>query len=143
GDNVAEYAQKFRSRPGKRDGLFWEVKTGDAPSPLGALFAAAERQGYRSLRTASGPTPFHGYQYRILLAQGDKAPDGARSYVIKGKMIGGFAVIAFPVRYGVSGFKSFMVNHDGDVYEADLGPGTDGIASATRAFNPDPRWKKI
>src|SRR5262249_46919325 len=70
GDNVAEYAQKFRSSPGKKDGLFWEVKEGETPSPLGSLLAAAERQGYRNLRTATGPTPFHGYEYRILLAQG-------------------------------------------------------------------------
>src|SRR5215813_8818863 len=140
GDGVLEYAQKFASAPGKRDGLYWPTKPGEPPSPLGDLVVRARAEGYR--RAESGPTPFHGYLYRILTAQGPAAKDGEYDYITRGHMIGGFALVAFPVQYGVSGVMTFIVNHDGVLYEKDLGPNTRSIAFAMKKFNPDDTWKK-
>lgn len=140
-DGAADYARRFRSRPGKKDGLYWPVKQGGPESPLGPLFAGAVREGYKA-RDAK-PIPFHGYYFRILTAQGPKASGGAYDYLVKGKMIGGFAVLAYPARYGISGIKTFAVNHDGVVYEADLGPTTGTAATKIRAFDPDDRWTKV
>jgi hypothetical protein len=140
-DGVPEYAPKFASTPGKRDGLYWETTPEEAPSPLGPLLAAATKDGYAP--TASPPLePYHGYFYRILTGQGKDAPGGAYDYIVKGKMIGGFAVIAYPARYGASGVKSFIVNQDGVVYEKDLGENTGAIASEMTMFNPDASWKR-
>jgi hypothetical protein len=121
---VPEYAQKFRSSPGKNDGLYWSVSPGEKESPLGPLLADAVKAGYRAPDATSGPVPYQGYYFRILAGQGEHAPGGAYDYLVKGKMIGGFAVIAYPAKYGVSGVKTFMVSHDGMVYAADLGPQT-------------------
>src|SRR5262249_7431344 len=121
---VPEYAQQFRSSPGKKDGLYWPAAAGEADSPLGPLVADAVRCGYRVSRANTGPIPYQGYYFRILTGQGERADGGAYDYLVKGKMIGGFAVIAYPATYGVSGVKTFMVNHDGIVYETDLGPRT-------------------
>jgi hypothetical protein len=140
--HVPEYAQKFRSSPGKKDGLYWPASPGDRESPLGPLVAGAVKAGYRAPDANSGPAPYQGYYYRMLTGQGAHASGGAYDYVVKGKMIGGFAAIAYPARYGVSGVKSFMVNHDGVVYEADLGSQTASRAEKLRTFDPGPGWSK-
>jgi len=139
---VPEYAQKFRSSPGKKDGLYWPAAAGEAQSPLGPLVANAVRDGYRPASENSGPIPFQGYHFRILTGQGEHAPGGTYDYVVKGKMIGGFAVIAYPATYGVSGVKTFMINHDGTLYEADLGPQTLQAAEKIQTFDPGNGWRK-
>jgi hypothetical protein len=139
---VPEYAQRFRSSPGKKDGLYWQVSPGDKESPLGPLIADAVKAGYRAPEANSGPVPYQGYYFRILTGQGEHAPGGAYDYVAKGKMIGGFAVIAYPAKYGVSGVKTFMVSHDGVVYEADLGPQTARLAGKLQKFDPGSGWSK-
>ena len=131
----------FASTPGKHDGLYWRTKADEPPSPLGDLVVRAHAEGYR--RSASGePTPYWGYLFRILTAQGPAA-DGAYDYVVRGHMIAGFALVAFPATYGVSGVMTFIVNHDGVVYQKDLGPTTRATASAMRLFNPDATWTKV
>ena len=141
GQGILEYAQRFASTPGKRDGLYWPTDPGEPLSPLGALVARARAEGYRR-DESGGPTPLHGYIYRILTAQGPAAPDGAYDYVVNGHMIAGFALVAFPAQYGVSGVMTFIVNHDGVVYENDLGPKTRELARAMRKFDPDGTWRK-
>jgi hypothetical protein len=140
-DGVREYAMRFASSPGKHDGLFWETKPGEKPSPLGPLVAAARAEGYRKGKRGS-PAPYHGYYYRILTAQGPDARDGAYDYMAHGRMIGGFALVAFPAQWGISGVMTFIVNHEGIVYQKDLGPNTGAIARAMKRFNPDTSWKK-
>lgn len=140
GTGILEYARKFVSTPGKRDGLYWTTKSGEGPSPLGDLVARARAEGYR--RQGDGPTPFHGYLYRILTAQGPAAPGGDYDYVTRGHMIGGFALVAFPAQYGNSGVMTFIVNQDGVVYQKDLGLNTRAVAVALRKFNPDDTWEK-
>ena len=140
GNGILEYAQRFASSPGTRDGLYWPTRPGEPPSPLGELVVRAYGEGYR--RRTDGPTPFHGYLYRILTAQGPAARDGAYEYVMRGHMIAGFALVAFPAEYGVSGVMTFLVNHDGVVYEKDLGRDTRDLAVAMRAFDPDATWTK-
>jgi hypothetical protein len=141
GDRIPEYAPQFVSTPGKHDGLYWQTKADEPPSPLGPLLAAATREGYTD--SVSKPlAPYHGYFYRILTKQGNNAPGGAQDYLIKGHMIGGFAVIAYPARYGVSGLMSFMVNQDGVVYEQNLGKNTAAIAAKINMFNPDASWRQ-
>jgi hypothetical protein len=140
-NGLLEYAPKFVSAPGKRDGLYWETTGTEAQSPLGPLIAAAAKDGYA--RVAALPLePYHGYYYRILTRQGKDAPGGAYDYMVKGKMIGGFAVIAFPARYRASGIMTFMVNHEGVVYEKDLGKSTPVLAEKMTAFDPDASWKR-
>jgi Protein of unknown function (DUF2950) len=141
-DGLREYAQRFGSTPGKRDGLYWETKPGETSSPLGPMVARARAEGYGP-RRGGRAAPYHGYYYRILTAQGPNAPGGAYSYLAHGRMIGGFALVAFPARYGVSGVMTFIVNHDGTVYERDLGPNTAAVARAMKRFNPDRGWKKV
>lgn len=140
-DGLREYARRFASTPGKRDGLYWQTKPGETSSPMGLLAARARDEGY-GLRRDGAATPYHGYFYRILTVQGPDAPGGAYSYLAHGRMIGGFALVAFPARYGVSGVMSFIVNHDGVVYERDLGAKTAAIARAMKQFNPGAGWKK-
>ena len=138
---LSQYAQKFVSAPGKRDGLYWPTKAGEPDSPLGQFVARARGEGYR--RDQSGaPTPYHGYLFRILTRQGPDAPDGAYDYVVRGHMIAGFGLVAYPAQYGASGVMTFLVNHDGVVYEKDLGPETVAIAAALKSFNPDKTWAK-
>jgi hypothetical protein len=141
GDGVLEYARQFASTPGKHDGLYWPTRPGEPLSPLGDLVVRARVEGYRR-EQSGGPTPFHGYLYRILTAQGPAAPDGAYDYIVQGHMIAGFGLVAFPAQYGVSGVMTFLVNHEGIVYQKDLGPKTRSIASAMRTFNPDDGWTK-
>ncbi len=136
GNGVREYASKFDSTAGKRDGLYWPAKAGEAPSPLGPAFAAARAAG------GGADAGYYGYRYRLLDSQGRNAPGGAYEYTVRGKKIGGFAVVAWPVKYGDTGVMTFMVSHDGIVYEKDLGPGTATHAAAIRRFDPDPTWKK-
>jgi hypothetical protein len=138
GEGVGVYAQRIVSSPGKKDGLFW--RDDREPSPLGELAAQASAEGYKVSEQAA---PYHGYYYRILKGQGANAPGGALNYVVKGKMIGGFALIAYPAEYGNSGVMTFMVNHAGTVYQKDLGTRTDSIAKRAYLFDPDQTWKKV
>lgn len=134
------YAQRIVSRRGKKDGLYWPSGEGEEPSPLGDLAAQAAAEGYK---TGRRPIPYHGYYYRILTRQGAGAPGGAYDYVAKGKMIGGFALIAYPAEYGNSGIMTFMVNHDGTVWEKDLGLKTARLAQKIQSFTPDQTWTKV
>ncbi len=138
GDGPGVYAQRIVSSPGKKDGLFW--RDDRDPSPLGELAARAEAEGYKA---GGEPAPYHGYYYRILKGQGPDAPGGALNYVVKGKMIGGFALIAYPAEYGNSGVMTFVVNHAGTVYQKDFGTRTDAIAKRMFVFDPDQTWKKV
>ncbi|MCC6677423.1 MAG: DUF2950 domain-containing protein [Phycisphaerales bacterium] len=141
GDGWREYARRFNSEPGKRNGLYWPAAPGEPESPLGELVASATSEGYTgSKQASSGPRPFHGYLYRILTAQGPAAPGGALDFVAQGHMIGGFGVVAWPADYANSGLKTFIVSHHGTVYEKDLGDDTDRIARAMKTFNPEPGW---
>lgn len=140
GDGIIEYAQKFRSSEGKHDGLYWPTQEGEPPSPLGPLMARAKAEGYATKGTR--PIPDHGYYYRILTGQGKDAPGGAYDYVVRGNMIGGYALVAYPARWGASGVMSFTCNQDGVVYEKNLGAKTAEIASKMKLFNPDASWKK-
>jgi len=142
-DGLLEYAQKFVSEPGKKDGLYWEAQPGEEPSPLGPLAAQAKTEGYTRKQSGDRPSPYHGYFYKILKAQGKNAPGGAYSYVVRGRMIGGFALVAYPAIYGTSGIMTFIVNHDGEVYEKDLGKKTEAVVKAMTSFDPDKTWRKI
>jgi len=141
-DGLREFARHIASAPGKQDGLHWETKPGQKPSPLGALMARARAEGYGP-RKGAKPVPYYGYYYRILTAQGADAPGGAYAYLAHGRMIGGFALVAFPAQYGVSGVMTFIVNHDGVVYQKDLGRGTAVIAEKMKQFNPGGGWQKV
>jgi Protein of unknown function (DUF2950) len=141
GDKLLQYAQKFISTKGKRDGLYWETKSGEQPSPLGPLVARARGEGYKG--AAGKPIPYHGYYYKILTGQGKDAPGGAYDYLVKGKMMGGFGMVAYPAQYGTSGIMTFIVNHDGVVYQKDLGAKTASVAQAMTKFNPDKTWTAV
>lgn len=136
------YARRFFSTPGQRDGLYWPTADGEPPSPLGPLAAAASAGGYTRGR-GDAPTPFQGYVFRMLDRQGPAAPGGAVEYEVNGRMFGGWAAIATPARYGVSGIKTFLVSHHGTVWEQDLGPDTARIAAAITAFDPGPGWTRV
>ena len=140
-NGIRDYARKFASSPGKKDGLYWPTKEGEPPSPLGPLVVQAAGEGYKG--KAGTPVPYHGYYYRILTAQGKDAKGGARSYIVQRNMIGGYAIVAYPARYENSGIMTFIVNNDGQVYEKDLGPNTGKIAGAMKAYNPDSSWKEV
>jgi hypothetical protein len=134
------YAQRIVSRPGRKDGLYWPAPAGEAESPLGELAAAAAAEGYRPRQK---PAPYHGYIYKVLTWQGPNAPGGTMDYVVRGgKMIGGFALVAYPAEYGNSGVMTFLVNHQGIVYQKDLGANTGRIAGNMRSFNPDNTWQR-
>lgn len=143
GDGILEYAEKFWSDAGKKNGLYWKTKEGEEPSPLGELVAGARAEGYTKAGTKDKQMPFHGYYFRMLKEQGKHAPGGAFDYVVKGNQIGGFAVIASPAKYGNSGVMTFLVNHDGVVYQKDLGKNTEKAAKAIKKFDPDKTWKKV
>jgi hypothetical protein len=134
------YAQKIVSSPGKKDGLYWPAAAGQPESPLGDLFAEAAAEGYKP---GAKPIPYHGYYYRILTRQGAGATGGAFDYVVKGKMIGGFGLIAYPAEYGSSGIMTFMVNHDGQVFQKDLGRRTAKLVQKIQSFAPDAAWQKV
>jgi hypothetical protein len=134
------YAQRIVSSPGKKDGLYWPTAAGEEPSPLGDLAAKASAEGYKVEQT---PIPYHGYYYRILKRQGASAQGGAYDYVVNGKMIGGFALIAYPAQYGNSGIMTFIVNQDGTVFQKDLGERTEKIARKIETFDPGASWQKV
>jgi hypothetical protein len=140
-DSVLKYTPRFVSTPGKHDGLYWESVGNEPLSPLGP-FVAAAGVGPAAGRIALPHGPYHGYFYRILTRQGKNAKGGAYPYVVHGKMIGGFAVLAYPARYGSTGVKAFTVSHDGEVFEKDLGRNTRAIAEGIQTFDPDSSWKK-
>jgi len=139
-DGVQEFAQKVMSDEGKKDGLFWPAKEGEESSPLGPFAAEAVKEGYR--KKEGGPTPYHGYYYKILTKQGKSAPGGEYDYVVNGNMILGYALIAYPADYGNSGIMTFIVNQDDIVYEKDLGPDTGKMAGSMEAYDPDETWEK-
>jgi hypothetical protein len=137
---IRAYAARFNSRQGRHDGLYWKTPAGEPFSPLGPFVAQATSEGYAK----TGPrVPYHGYYFRLLIAQGRDAPGGARSYVVNGSLIGGFALVAYPARHGSSGIMTFIVNHDGVVYEKDLGVNTTAAATAITAYNPDASWTRV
>jgi len=140
GAGVKTYAQRIISQPGKKDGLYWPASQGEDASPLGELVAQATTQGYR---VGGGRTPFHGYYFKILTGQGPDAPGGEQDYVVRGKMIGGFGLVAYPAEYGNSGVMTFIVNHKGSVFQKDLGPNTAKRAERMTEFNPDKSWKQV
>ena len=141
---VRQYASKVVSSPGKKDGLYWPTKAGEPESPLGPLVAQASAEGYKKAEgKAEGPRPYHGYNFKVLTKQGPHAKGGALDYVARGRMIGGFAAVAYPARYANSGVMTFIVNHDGVVYERDLGPDTAKRAAAITSFDPGEGWKPV
>jgi Protein of unknown function (DUF2950) len=140
GAGVGVYAQRFMSEDGKKDGLYWPTAQGEPESPLGELFAKASRQGYRA---GEGRSPYHGYYYKILTKQGPSTPGGALDYVVNGKMIGGFALVAWPAEYRNSGVMTFIASHTGMVFQRDLGLDTAKIAESMTSFDPGPGWKKV
>ena len=164
-DGVAEYAQRFYSTPGERNGLYWETAEGEKPSPLGALVAAARAEGYgskplRAPRSSKAATPvpenasntqplppprvpYHGYYFKILKGQGPHASGGKYSYIINGNMIAGYALIAFPEKWGNSGVMTFIINQQGRVYQKNLGPDTVRLAPAIAEYDPDSSWKLV
>lgn len=137
-----EFAQRFASSEGKRDGLFWTTAENEATSPFGPLIARATREGYRGGLDEDPPEPFHGYYFKILKTQGEHANGGSFDYVADGKMVLGFALVAYPAKYGASGIKSFIVNQEGVIYEKDLGEEAALAAAAMTSFDPDPSWHK-
>ena len=138
-NGMATYAQRIVSTPGKKDGLYWPTSGSEPDSPLGEAVAAATQRGYR----VGAGEPYHGYYYKVLTSQGPNAPGGAVDYVVRGNMIGGFGLVAYPAEYGTSGIMTFIINNDGDIYERDLGSGTGRIASRMTTFNPDHTWRKV
>lgn len=143
GNPAGAHALKFASDAGKENGLYWPAKAGQQRSPLGDLVAQAAAEGRAASADRSQPSPFHGYYFRILTSQGSAAPGGAKNYVVKGAMTGGFALVAWPAQYDVTGVMTFVVNHDGIVHEKDLGPGTDAAARKMTAYNPDKSWRRV
>lgn len=143
GDGVKQFAQKIISTKGKHNGLYWEAKEGEEKSPLGPLVAQAAKEGYANRVGGITLSPYHGYYYRILKGQGKYATGGAYDYVVKGKMILGYALVAYPAQYGNSGIMTFIVNQEGVIYEKNLGKNTVSIAKAIKKFNPDKTWKKV
>lgn len=140
GAGAGVYAQRIISEAGKKNGLYWPSSASGEESPLGELVADATRQGYR---TGEGRTPYHGYYFKILIKQGSDAHGGALDYVVNGKMIGGFALVAYPAEYRNSGVMTFIVNHEGVVFQKNLGPHTVELAERMTAFNPDSSWTKV
>jgi hypothetical protein len=143
GSGVRAFARRFVSTAGARDGLYWPVADGEPPSPLGPLVAHATEEGYPAPGAVKAPIPYHGYFYRILTGQGAHAQGGAYDYLLEGRMVGGFALVAYPARYDVSGIMTFLVNHDGVVYEKDLGDQTSELARGMTRFDPDQSWRRV
>ncbi|HEX6902422.1 MAG TPA: DUF2950 domain-containing protein [Thermoanaerobaculia bacterium] len=137
GDGILEYARKFRSTVGLRDGLYWHAPEGEPQSPVGELVATATQEGYGPADTA-----YHGYRYKLLTSQSAAAPGGAYDYLAHDNLIGGFALLAYPAAYGDSGIMSFILSHSGVVYQKDLGENTAAEAQKMEAYNPD-GWTKV
>jgi hypothetical protein len=139
--NHNEYTQRFFSDAGQHNGLYWKAADGAPQSPIGPLIAAAVKEGYENI-PEGGATPFHGYYFHILTAQGHHAPGGSKNYIVRGKMTGGFAFVAYPAEYRSSGVMTFIVGSNGVVYEKDLGKNTEALVKAMTKFNPDSSWHK-
>jgi len=137
------FATTFRSDPGKHNGLYWPSAHGQPRSPLGDLVAQASEEGRTLLSDRVPPTPFYGYYFRILTAQGAAAPGGAKSYLVNGEMSAGFALVAWPAQYDASGVMTFTVNQDGAVHETDLGAETAVTAAAITTYNPGASWRPV
>jgi hypothetical protein len=137
------HATKFQSDPGKENGLYWPATRGQKRSPLGDLVAQAAGENDPRVAVRTQPMPFHGYYFKILTGQGAAALRGARSYVVNGEMSGGFALVAWPAQYDATGVMTFIVNHDGTVWERDLGRQTDAIARKMKVYNPDASWRQV
>jgi hypothetical protein len=133
------FAQRLESEPGKQNGLYWEVNEGEMPSPAGPLLGQANSEGYGSGKRL----PYHGYYYRLLKAQGANAKGGAKSYIVDGKMTGGFAFVAYPADYRSGGVMTFIVSENGTIYEKDLGEKTADLALQMTEYNPDASWKVV
>jgi hypothetical protein len=138
----ANYAQKFKSTPGKKDGLYWESAGNEPASPFGPLVAEAHAEGYGKYKGA-GPHPFHGYYFRILTRQGKAAPGGKMNYMSEGILAGGFALVAYPEHWDQSGIMTFIVNQDGKVFQQNLAEKTSRIAAAMKEYNPDSQWTLV
>ena len=143
GNGLRDYAARFASSAGKKDGLYWENAASEPPSPLGPLVAQAVREGYGEQMKAGKVQPYQGYLFRMLTAQGANAAGGTFDYLVDGRLFGGFAVLAYPAEYGNTGVKTFIVNHEGVVYEKDLGRARADAAAKIRRFDPDRSWKKV
>ena len=142
---VLAYAQKLRSDPGRKNGLYWRARPGEAGEPLRGTRRPAWKEGYKKEKAAfrEESTPFHGYYFRILTKQGENAPGGKYDYVINGNMVAGFAMVAFPSSWGRSGVMTFIVNQQGKVYQKNLGPDTNKTAQEMESFNPDETWTPV
>jgi hypothetical protein len=138
---VHQYAQRFISSPGKRDGLYWPEAEGVPSSPIAKLVTEAAEEGYDT--SGEKPVPYHGYYFQILTGQGPGAGGGAEEYTVNGLTIGGYGLVAWPAEYGASGMKTFLVNQSGVVYEKDLGPATSSLAKAMKVYNPDATWTAV
>jgi hypothetical protein len=143
GSGVLKFAQRLKSSPGLKDGLYWPASPNEVQSPFGPLLAQARAEGYGGKTAEGQPQPFHGYRFKILTAQGPSAPGGAYNYVINGNLVAGFALVAYPAHWGESGVMTFVVNQWGKVYEANLGAESAAIAPALLEFNPDGAWKPV
>jgi hypothetical protein len=143
GSGTVKYALKFKSAPGKKDGLYWKVAEGEAASPFGPLVAEAHVEGYGHNKAGSGPHPFHGYFFRILTRQGDDAPGGKMNYMRHGSLTRGFALVAWPEHWDQSGIMTFIVNQDGKIYQRNLGEKTAQIVKGMKDYNPDSEWTLV
>lgn len=143
GDGVLKFAQKLRSTPGQKDGLYWPAAPDEDPSPFGPFIAEVHAEGYGGKTAEGQPQPFHGYLFRILTAQGASAPGGAYDYIINGNMIAGFALVAYPAHWGESGVMTFVVNQWGKVYQRNLGAQSADLAVAMTTFDPDEDWEAV
>jgi hypothetical protein len=141
GSPLLHYAKSLVSTTGGKDALYWDAAEGETPSPLGAVFAAARAEGYL-VDSAIRPTPYYGYYFHVLTAQGANAAGGAYDYVVNERMIGGFGLVAYPAEHGSTGVMTFIVNHDGVVFSKDLGADTAKLASEMTTFDPDATWKR-
>jgi DUF2950 family protein len=142
GKRAGLYARRFGSTTGKQDGLYWPSRRGEPRSPLGVLVAEASQEGYRRVSADQGPSPFHGYYFRILEGQGKSAKGGATDYVVNSEMSGGFGLVAWPVHYGASGIMTFVVNQEGVAHEKDLGAETAARVKSLTRYDPDPSWQR-
>ncbi|MFO1026150.1 MAG: DUF2950 domain-containing protein [Acetobacteraceae bacterium] len=140
---AGEYAQRIASSPGRHDGLYWPAADSEAQSPLAPLVDQAREEGYPDERVNGKPIPYQGYYFRILKSQGWAAPGGKQNYVANGRMTKGFALVAWPARYGASGVMTFIVNADGVVFQKDLGPRTDKLVAEMQEYNPDLTWTRV
>jgi hypothetical protein len=143
GDGVLRFAQRIRSTPGHKDGLYWPAAANEDPSPFGPLITEVRADGYGGQTAEGQPQPFYGYHFKILAAQGAAAPGGAYDYVINGNLIAGFALVAYPAHWGESGIMTFIVNQWGKVYECNLGSQSAAIAAAMTEFDPDRDWAAV